>query len=352
MLVDLVRGHVERLVSTFGLADQAIRVERAYRALAASSLRIAPDACRPELSRINADGTPFQFALHIGAAHPPALQFVGEAGPLGRGGDRIASGLACLDALGDVLGLSDEVARVRPWLDAWTVRQYGDASASAAGAFWFAPAFAPHAPPALTIYLNNAWGRAEDRWSRLGRVCEQLGRPDVERLAASTTLAPLGAALVLRAAAPPRGRAYFSGFGVPVARYREMMASGSHADVAARAFDTFVRHVMAEDAQYPTHSSVFSFEISARSEDAVKVELCGHCAFDSDRQAARRVTAWLTEVTADAGAYTSMLDVVSNGRSLPASGRPGVHAFVGVGMRNAEPYASIYLNPGPLLRAA
>ena len=352
MLVDLIEHQIDRLIPLFDVAPQASVIQRAYRALGSASLAIDPGACAPEGSRINADGTPFQFALHLNATDPPALRFLGEASrPRCEPDERATSGFACLEQLGDILGLSDQVARVRPWLESWTRHRDSEPGADMAGALWFALAFVPGAAPALTVYLNNAWGRPSERWRRLGALTDRLGATvEVEDRVAPLTLAPLGAAVVLRGDGRPSGRAYFSGFGVGVERYRKTLSHGTHGRRAGEAFDAFVHHLMGDDACYPTRSSIYSHELSATLPDAVKIELCAHCAFDDDRQAAARVSAWLRASRMGPEVYHSTLDALLGGRTLSATGRPTVHSFVGVGVRRGEPYASIYLNPGPVVR--
>src|SRR5262245_31327904 len=78
MLVDLIERQIDQLIPLFGVARQAPMIQRAYRALCGASLAIEPRTCAPGRSRINADGTPFQFALHLNTTDPPALQFLGE----------------------------------------------------------------------------------------------------------------------------------------------------------------------------------------------------------------------------------------------------------------------------------
>ena len=352
LLVDLIEHQIDRLIPLFNLAPQASVIQRAYRALGNVSLAIDPGACVPEYSRINADGTPFQFSLHLNATNPPALQFLGEAGrPRREPEERATSGFACLEQLGDILGLSDQLVDVRPWLESWMQHRDSEPGAGMAGALWFALAFVPGTAPALTVYLNNAWGRPSEQWRRLRALGDRLGATvDVEGRVTALTLAPLGAAVVLRGDGRRSGRAYFSGFGLPVERYRETVSQGTHGQRSGEAFDAFVHHLIGDDACYPTRSSVYSLELSATPSDAVKIELCAHCAFDDDRQAAARVSAWLRASQMGSDVYSSTLDALLGGRTLATTGRTAVHSFVGLGVRHGEPYASIYLNPGPILR--
>jgi hypothetical protein len=352
LLVDLIEHQIDRLIPLFDVAPQAAVIQTAYRALCGTSLAIDPGACTPECSRINADGTPFQFALHLNATDPPALQFLGEASrPRCDPEERATSGFACLEQLGDILGLGGQVARVRPWLESWMQHRDAEPGASMAGALWFALAFMPGTAPALTVYLNNAWGHPSDRWRRLRALGDRLGATvDVEDSAVALTLAPLGAAVVLRGDARRSGRAYFSGFGIAIERYRKALSHATHGQRAGEAFDAFVHHLIGDEGCYPTRSSVYSHELSDTPSDSVKIELCAHCAFDDDRQAAARMSAWLSASRMGSDVYRFTLDALLGGRTLSTTGRPAVHSFVGVGVRRGEPYASIYLNPGPVVR--
>jgi hypothetical protein len=352
LLVDLIEDQIDRLVPLFDVAPHARVIQRAYGILCSASLAIDPRACLPECSRINADGTPFQFALHLNGSDMPALQFLSEAGRLRCAPDeRRSSGLACLEQLGDLLGLGDQVGYIRRSVESWMRHRESEPGAGMAGALWFALAFVPGGPPALTVYLNNAWGRLAERRTRLGALSSLLGgRSEAEECVEALGLAPLGAAIVLRGDRPPSGRAYFSGFGVAAARYRQTLLQAARAPRALGAFDVFVNHILRDEACYPTRSSVFSLELSASPWEAVKVELCGHCAFEDDRDAAARVSAWLSASRMGLEVYRATLDALLGDRTLSSTARPAVHSFVGVGVRRGEPYASIYLNPGPVVR--
>jgi hypothetical protein len=73
--------------------------------------------------------------------------------------------------------------------------------------------------------------------------------------------------------------------------------------------------------------------------------LCAHCAFAHDADAHCRVASWLESARLDARLYEQSLAALSGGVPLPGHGRAALHAYVGVGVRGEEPYASIHLNP-------
>jgi hypothetical protein len=352
LLIDLVAHQIDRLIPLLDLVPQASVIRQAYRALCSESLAIEPRGCVPEWSRINTDGTPFQFSLHLNATDRPGLQFLGEAGrPACSPGEHAMAALACLDRLGDLLCLSRQVAGVGSCVESWTQHGASEPGAAMAATLWFALTFRPDVAPTLTIYLNNRWGPPTERWRRLRRLGAQLGATfDLENCVGTLPVAPLGAAVVLRGDGRRSGRAYFSGFGVDVERYRATLSRGRHGERATQAFDSFAQHILSDQACYQTASSVFSLELCGRPFDAVKIELCGHCALDDDRQAATRISEWLRASRMRCDVYQAALATMLGGRTLPPAMKPVVHSFVGIGVRHGEPYASIYLNPGPMVR--
>ncbi len=71
----------------------------------------------PDFSRINEDGTPFQFALSLGPRNP-ALQFLSEVWtPRLPGAKRILLSRERIGALGNVLGIHEAVLKTSGLLD-------------------------------------------------------------------------------------------------------------------------------------------------------------------------------------------------------------------------------------------
>ena len=348
MLADDCRRHVCQLIPVFGVGRQRAAILEAFEALTGESLAIEAWQRSPERSRINADGTPFQLALDLHEQAAPALQFLGEAGRAdGSAGDRRAASLAAWRRLGRLCGLDGEAAAIAPLLDAF-VRAPARAPMPTS-LFWLAARFGADRAPALTAYVNAAWGTASEGWRRLDRLAAEVGaakrwrqvRPLVE------PLAPLGAAITIRAGTAPATRVYLRGYGRPTAWYREVLAAASESAMASAAFDTCARALIGDQTNARTQSVVFSADLGLAG---AKVEFCGHCAFDDDAVAARRIGQWLSDGCLDAPAYGRVLDALTGGEPVPPVGRrAALHAFVGVGVRGSAPYASIYLNPGAVL---
>ena len=80
-----------------------------------------------------------------------------------------------------------------------------------------------------------------------------------------------------------------------------------------------------------------------------RAQLCAHCAFEDDLDAATHLEAWLSEEDHRPEAYRELLALLRH----PSNARPpALHAYCGIGHRAGEAYASIYLNPGPELERA
>ena len=72
----------------------------------------------------------------------------------------------------------------------------------------------------------------------------------------------------------------------------------------------------------------------------IKVELCGHCAFDSDVQARDRCLEWLRDDPQAGAIYRRVVELLMGG-SLSAT-QTTLHSYLGVGSRNDRTF---YFNP-------
>lgn len=329
---------------------------RAFDILCAESLALDIRRRAPEFSRINADGTPFQFALSLSRGRPTPLQFLSEAGRPGASmAERLRASLAALRSMAQLFEVEAEFHSIAPLLHDLAPEHDPELLANPSGVLWIAPSVLPAGAASLTIYLNSRWGCASSQWERLGEFATALHSVDQWRQfrsMAGDRLSPLGMALTLTAGHPPLGRVYLAGYGVALDLYRSLFLTFCPAACAAVAFDSFVCHVLGEDIHYPTRSAVFSLELHAGAIAGAKFELCAHCAFDNDPQAASRISAWLKDEGFQPEVYREMLCLLTRGRTLPPTALPALHAYCGIGLRAAEPYASIYLNPGPALETA
>jgi hypothetical protein len=356
VLFDQVRNQVERLIPVFGVSREASAVLASFDILCSESLDLDVRCRAPEFSRINADGTPFQFALSLSQHWPAPLQFLGEAGRPGCGmQERLRAGYASLRELARECGVVAEVEGILPLLSHLAPQGDPFLLNDASGIFWFALGFWPDAPPSLTVYINGRWGGARAQWQRMDRFAAFFDSTDHWRSLVSMTSpgpAPLGMAVTLRPDAATSGRIYLHAFGVELSVYRGLFLAAATPPCAADAFDEFATYVMGDDVRYPTRSAVFSFELAAARVAGAKFELCAHCAFTHDAEAAGRISGWLEQLGAGHEVYRSTVSSLTRERPLSDEARPSLHAYVGVGARGLDRYASIYLNPGPALEHA
>lgn len=356
VLFDQIRCQLQTLLPVFGVERQAAGILASFDTLCRESLNIELRQRAPEFSRINSDGTPFQFALRLGHQGPPPLQFLGEAGGPGCGmAERRRASFQSLGALAQACGVARQLEQILPAVRQLAPEREIDLFEAASGIFWFALSFSPDASPSLTVYANACWGSDTARWRRLADVAAFFGltqrwQPLLTLVPAG--LSPLGVALTLNSKSPTSGRVYLHAFGQPLSVYRNLFQAAALTQGAAGAFDGFARHALRDEALYPTRSAVFSVEWSGAEMAGAKFELCAHCAFAHETQAADLISRWLTGAGFDDRIYRAMLGRLSRGRALSNCGLPSLHAYVGVGVRKTEHYASVYLNPGPALELA
>lgn len=352
VLAHEIRRQICWLIPAFGVGHRTEEILRTFDLLCHESLAITAGQRSPEHSRINADGTPFQFALDLSAAGGGPFQFLGEAGPCGADAAvrrRAASATwralvaACrLDA-----GADAAASLIAGLIPVSTVRL--------ASVCWFALRYSTAGPPVLTIYVNGAWGSDAERWRRLDALAAATGSATRwPRLrAVMGPMAPLGVAITVRPGAPPGVRVYVRAYGLPVAAYREAFAVAAPSPVATAAFDACVASLLGDDAGRPTQSVVFSADLAESADAGGKVEFCAHCAFADDAEASRRIGAWLRAEGLGAAAYRAAVDRLTGGAEVPSRDHhASLHAYAGVGVRGQHVHASVYLNPGAVLGLA
>jgi len=352
VLADDIRRQVCRLIPAFGVGHRTAEILRTFDLLCHESLAIPAARRSPDHSRINVDGTPFQFALDLSAAGGGPFQFLGEAGPCGADpAVRRQAAAAAWHALVGVCGLAGEAGAA----SALVAGLVPESPALPASLCWFAARYRAVGPPALTIYVNGAWGSDTERWRRLDRLAEAAGATSRwQRLRAATrVMAPLGAAITLRRGEPPAVRAYLRAYGLPAAAYRNALAAAAPSPIATAAFDACAAALLGDDLNRPTQSVVFSADLAESAEAGGKVEFCTHCAFADDAEATRRIGAWLQAEGLAVALYRRALDRLTGGAEVSSSrGHASLHAFAGVGVRGDLVHASVYLNPGALVTPA
>lgn len=342
-LYEVVDDRLAGLIRLLGLRGQAATIGRTYQRLCSESLAL-PAGARPlRRSRLNADGSPFQLALALGAG-APALQFLTETGPPLVDNDvRLAGAREAIDELVPRFGAAHSLAHARALLD--DLAPPGDVAllADQAGAIWLGASFAPGRTPRLKVYVNLKWGNEVSRWARLERFAAsaRLAAPweRIEPLVVGR-LEPLGVSLDVAAGVEIAGRIYLSGYGLSVREY-ELLAGACEG-----ALSYWVRRycaiLLGNDGQ-PTRSAVFSLGGQSGSRPDYKLELCAHCALTSDVEAREHSLEFLEEIGVSPVPYLGVLDVLSDG---PLSREAtDLHVYLGVGTRQGAVYSTFYLNP-------
>jgi hypothetical protein len=340
-----VASQIAALIDRFNLHTSALQIMQTYALICRESLALPPDSLPPEHSRINADGTPLQYAVTLGSPLP-TLQFLGEAGGPGINGiERLRVNRECIAAVAQQFHATTALTSVTPLLDALAPEADVDLLADPGGAYWIGAAFSAGREPHLRIYINDRWGNKPDRWTRLSWFAahfdgSQSWREIATRLAPS--LQPLGTAITLHGNHPPAGRIYLSAYGQRMPFY-EGLAEVYGGKAFMNQLRAFGRCMLGDDYGYPTQTAVCSFNFGESPAPDFKFELCAHCLFASDTQAVSRLHAWFEGARLNASGYEDMLAILSEGYLSDKT--LDLHCYVGVGLRQGAPYATIYLKP-------
>lgn len=340
-----VGRQIAALIERFNLHESRSQIMQTYDDICRDSLAFPGDTRPPDYSRINQDGTPIQFAVTIGSTHP-TLQFLSEAGsPNLTGAERIRVNRECITTVAQHLHKNGKLASIIPLLDALAPETDIDLLADPGGAYWIGAAFMAKREPHLRIYTNARWGKEQDRWARLGRFAAYFDRSPAWQAIASALapdLQPLGTAITLNGDESPSGRIYLSAYGKPMPYYERLaeVHGGIHFTNQLRAFG---RCMLDDEYAYPTQTTVCSFGFGKNPKLDYKLELCAHCLFASDIEAAARLRSWFEFAHLDAAGYWDLLDLLSEGHLSDQA--PDLHCYVGMGLRNGAPYSTIYLKP-------
>jgi hypothetical protein len=333
-----------RLLERFGVGERRAEILGCIDLVCGESLQEGAGR-----SSLNADGTPLQLALSVTAGQPAAFEFVGEAFVAGADGyeARRAIALHRMRTLAETIGVGPELGAVRPRLEALAGAGRAGDGEDGAGAFWLGASFAPVGEAAMTVYGNVRRGNEAGRWQRLAAFAGGMGSADWSSLletAETSGLSPLGAGVHLRPGGSTRCRLYFRAYGRRPDEHRRMFGRAGGGGAFDRALAGFFEELLGAGRIHPTRSAVVSFGSDAEAPLLPKLELCAHCAWSTDAEAAQRCQSWLTRSGLDAGLYRDALGILAGGREAP--GAAMIHTFVGAGMRRGTPYASMYLNPG------
>ena len=332
-----------RLVQRLGVYEQDAEIRRCFDLVCKESWH--PGA---GWSSLNVDGTPVQFALSLSKGRSTALEFVGEA--FRRTMEypaRREFGLERMTRLAQAIGVEFEFASVRQHLKEATDGSSAGDFEDPVGAFWIGASFGRDGARSMTIYANARRGAEAVRWNLLAKLAESLAEgewPRIFAIAEAGALKPLGAGVRVTAHRRPHARVYFGAYGVRPEEYRRMFREVGAGEGFDRALALFFEELLEGKSSFPTRSAVFSFGSNGDGKRSPKLELCGHCAWRADLEAEAHCGNWLRRLGMDADLYFDVVRILAH--DPETSGSPQLHAYVGVGMKHDQPYASIYFNPG------
>jgi hypothetical protein len=243
-----------------------------------------------------------------------------------------------------LFGAQASLSVVSPWLDALVPGDDAELLSDEACGIWVGAAFGAGGSARLKVYANAKWGSAGSRWARLDAYAARFGVATDWRCARAqlSELQPLGASLVIGARAAPAGRIYLSGYGKPWHDY-EALGSQFGGPAFGRHLRQYGQTLLGDDCAYPTRSAVVSFGLQHGAIADVKVELCAHCAFDSDVQARSRCVQWLQQTGVDPALYLQMVDRMSADPLCATETR--LHAYLGIGSGRGRLDSTFYFNP-------
>ncbi|MCA9773434.1 MAG: hypothetical protein KC466_13555 [Myxococcales bacterium] len=346
----VVSGQLEALAGWAALPEARRQTLRSvFECLTAGALDRPPSPPFSGLSRINADGLPFQWSLAVGAAGR-SVRFLCEAGMPG------TSARARYRTSRERLWKACEILDVSPptTFDNVVVRRLmpdvGDWPAHWRSGLWFGVG-ATAEGIGLKPYLNLNRGAPIDRWRRVGRILQDLGRSGaLKRLCDLSGLVsqdswPVGAAVDLL----PRGgigrvKIYFRSGVVDrawLARWYDAVRP-TEAPAVAALLDAFS---YAGRAPYPDRAFTVSLEWHpGDDEPTLKTDLAATRWIASDRDLVAGTTRLLSDLGLDVSEYFGALRALG---ALPADpSRARTHRFIGLGFEpDGTRHVNVYLEP-------
>jgi hypothetical protein len=340
-----VRQQLNRLTRRLDLKDVDGLIFRAYDAICGHSLDFSPGERPPGFSRINVDGTPFQYSANLGVPFR-SLQFLGEAGrPNASGNERIRASLECIAYIASIFEANAEFKTARDLISDLAPVKDPQLITDPAGAFWIGTAFAPDRNPQLRIYINGRWGNENDRWAQFRLFASRFGVfntwIEAEKIL-TPEVKPLGCALTITRGSNVTGRIYVSAYGKLI-DYYERLARAVSGDQFANVLHQYAECLLGADIKYPTPTAVCSFGLVEGKPLDFKFELCIHCLFTNDVDASERLNECFSLACVDAVDYRHLLEVLAEGKLDNQALQ--LHCYAGVGVRQGEKYFSVYLKP-------
>ena len=351
-LGELIREQLTALSRLSGLpADVDRNLHSVFDLLTAESLSQAIDGPFAGLSRINADGLPFQWVLR---ARKSAVDF-GFLCEVGTPGDTPQR--RCALSRVRLASASTICASTNDWLDAvadiLVPRSPEEWPSHWRSALWVGVVPAPQGI-LLKPYFNLNFGSARDRWLRAGHVLQALGRNVSLASLCSVSSAvsqdswPVGLTVdVLPDGLPGRVKVYFRSDGVTLEWLRcwyEATGHTEHVGLARRFLDLFP---MIQQHRYPEAAFTVGLEFHPASAGlGLKTDLAVTKWIASDGDICRAAKTMAEEVGLRTDWLEERLEVIG---AIPAnSSAARSFRFVGLGHEpDGSSHLNVYLEPRP-----
>jgi len=334
------------------IAEWGVAAERRADAGAVLDLLTAESLSGGRFSTINADGTPWQFCVSLGA-QAAGLRYLTEVGlPATTLRERLRLTKERLVLVLERLGIDDSFRAAAEAI----CRLAPDRDSVEGGGVWIAAAFAANAAR-LRVYANIGWGSDTERWARLAGALHDLdagGFGGTLRrllphlvpgfvpvgLAATIPSTPLELKLYLRPVAAPwrTTSALLQAAGAPqILRDLPRLLDRDLDSLHDRGL--FVSLAMSADGGIPDW----------------KLDVCGHCLFGAQDDPRHVVKSLCAQLGIDVAAYDRYLAALITAGAGP--NLTPLHAFVGIGVHPVKgPRVNVYLKPpadgAPLLTSA
>lgn len=317
---------------------------KTYEIICKESLAMPLGKRPPNFSRINEDGTPFQFSLSLAPGKSP-LQFLSEAGVPGSSCfERIILSRERINTLAKIYASEKVMFAANTIFDRFAPSHDPDLLADPAGAFWIGTSFSPIKEQKIKVYINGKWGPEDKMWTRLDMFASYFSGNEQWDKIKKTLMArmkPLGMSVTLSKESSLNGRIYVYAFGNTLTYYGNLIELVTNQEYH-ELFKSFIKIILGKECKYPMGSVVCSFEFGNRKPD-FKFELCGHCVFANDFEAKKKILNWQKHVDVDPSIYLSTLEVMSEG--CLSRTHNNLHRFVGLGLKQKRTYTSVYLKP-------
>jgi hypothetical protein len=350
LLKDAVARQLDGVIGWAGLPGPiAHAVRLAFTGLTEGALGRPAAPPFTGLSRINANGLPFQWSFSLGPDSERSVRFLCEAGQPGQSAiERLAVSRTCLAGTIGALGCT-----MPAWLDPCVFKHVLPDADTWPGhwrsALWFGVG-ATHKGLLIKPYVNLNRGTALERWRRLGTVLAALGRDaDLATLCALSRAVsrdswPVGLAVdVLPDGACGRLKIYFRSSAVCtgwLARWYAATNGLAHARAVRCALDALP---FCGAGRYPEHAFIVGLELHGGAV-SLKTDFAITRWMPSDAAIGAGVELLLRGIGADPATFGQALEAIGGKSLCPRTAR--LLRFVGLGHEpDGREHVNVYVEP-------